>query len=129
MYGSAAYETESGSCESFVSVLTARVEHRQHAGEALARWNRGRMETTLLVLVGVNLLISLVLVGLAMRRGTVGSGSAASASEAAGALGGVVRGELQQQGAQIRQEQQEQRGELREMLRTSSEAQGLRAGS
>lgn len=80
------------------------------------------MEAVLLVLAVVNLLLVggvLVAVLLRGRGAPADTGTADTAEQ----LLGTVRAELQSQSVQIRQEQQEQRAELSQMLRLSSEAQ------
>jgi len=78
------------------------------------------MDVLLTVIVVVNLLLSLGVLILVLRsRGSSGDGAAAQAR----AVEAVLRDELQRQSVEIRREQQEQRAELSQMLRTSSESQ------
>src|SRR5690606_17885044 len=75
------------------------------------------MDRAVLALVVLNLLLSIGLIILVLRQ----RGGAGGDSD----VGPLLRSELQQQSGQIRQEQQEQRAELSQMLRVTSESQSV----
>ncbi|CAG7606584.1 DNA recombination protein RmuC [Leucobacter soli] len=77
------------------------------------------METLLTVIAVVNLLIAIAVLIFVLRVRGAGRGDDGSAR----ALEALVREELQRQSGEIRREQQEQRSELSQMLRTTSDAQ------
>jgi DNA recombination protein RmuC len=79
------------------------------------------METLLVVLITLNLLLLVGLLVLAVRRPK--ESNAQLGPEMIAQIDAVVRTELQQLSGQIRQEQQEQRAELSQMLRVTSDAQ------